>query len=110
MRPMLVVVVLIGSFMALHAQQQWCLSKTFPNAGHYCYFESEKRTMGNIFRHSPVPPVFKPVAPLAFSSAKRQFFFYSAPATKMSNPLSLPCSSRSTAGGNTTGKQPAPME
>ena len=53
MRPMLVVVVLIGSFMALHAQQQWCFSKTCPNAGHHLYFESEQRIMGNIFRHSP---------------------------------------------------------
>jgi hypothetical protein len=68
--------------------------------------------MGNIFRHSPVPQVLKPVAPLAFSSATTQYFLYSVPATKMSNPLSLPRSSRSAAGGNTMGKQPAtsPME
>jgi hypothetical protein len=58
---MLVVVVLIGFFMPLPAQQQWCFLKI-------------------------------------------------SLATKMSNPLSLPGSSRSTAGGNTTGKQPAPME
>jgi len=112
MRLMLVVVVLIKSFMPLHAHQQWCFFKIPPNAGHYFYFESEKRIIGNIFRHSPVPPVFKPLTPLAFFSATRQFFLDSAPATKMSSPSSLSCSSRSTVNGNTTGRQAAtsPME
>jgi len=46
MRLMLVVVVLIGSFMPLHAQQQWCFLRSPPTQATIFYFESEKRRNG----------------------------------------------------------------
>jgi hypothetical protein len=78
---MLVVVVLIGSFMPLPAQQQWCFFKISQTQA--TILTSNRRNgetdNGEHLSTPPVPQVFKPLAPLAFSFATTQYFLYSAP-------------------------------
>jgi len=76
MRPMLVVVVLIGSFMPLHAQQQWCFFKISQTQATIFISNRRKGETDNGERLStpPVPQVFKPLAPLAFSLRRHSTF------------------------------------
>ena len=108
MKTMMLVALLLGSIMPLHAQQLWCFSANCPQTRAILFAPNRRNEdLGKIFRPPLVLPGYKPVAPLAFSPASRQFFLYSPQATKMDYPLALPTATGSTHGvgsrlGNTT--------
>ncbi len=81
------VVVLLGSLVPLHAQQQWCFSKDcLQTPATIFHLNPNDKQLSDIFRPPAALPMYKPVAPLPLSPSVRQFFLSSAPNTNLMNP------------------------
>jgi len=90
MKTMLLVVFVIGAFLASEAQQQWCFSKNCPQTpATFFKLDRSHPELWNILHRSPVLPAMKPLAPLIFSPTTSQFFLYSKPLSKIADPFGL---------------------
>jgi hypothetical protein len=92
MKLTMVLTLLLGFLMPLHAQQQLCFSNNCPQTP-ATIFQPNRNSTHVLFPSSLGPPIYRPVDTLTLSPATRQLFLRRAPATDTLSPFRLPSAS-----------------